>query len=364
MSSAIYTAAVAFVPIAMSTVLSVAVGMVVAVFAGVRYHEIAEEGKKMDTIVDNIAILGTNSNVVFVNNKMIPVGWVFGWHPFPYVGFAVFDKRDGGVTQRVSLWTTQSVFMSMMTTVGTAGTTVTVTGRAKALWNTLTGIVSTLTAVGLAGKVAEGAVPPPPPQSPPEARRELTTFVRDGNYHWLTYDSKSTNCTRFVPLPGAQAKAVAGIVELYRKRTAEGRGTCVFVQGLPGSGKTTLLKLCALATGGSMCKTLAPHEPGDTLEKLVRIAKPTAENPLWVLIDEVDGMIDKVQAGTIKADYKGLAIPISVFDKTTWVRFLDDVDSDMEHVVVILTTNVPKEVIDAKDPAYLRDGRVHGSFVV
>ena len=189
-------------------------------------------------------------------------------------------------------------------------------------------------------------------------------FVRDGNYHWITYESRTANCSGYAPRPGPQADAVSKIVKLYHDRSTTGRGTCVFVQGLPGSGKSTLLKLCALKTGGSICKTFAPHEPGDTLERLVRIAKPSANNPLWVLIDEVDGLIDKVHTCSIKTEYKGLAVPISVYDKTTWCRFLDDVDSDMEHVIVILATNVPKEVIDAKDPAYVRAGRVHGSFVV
>ena len=113
---AIHTAAIQFVPIVLSGILTFAVTMIMAVLAGVRWHEISDEGKKMDTIVENIHRRGWNSHVVFVNNKMIPVGWVCGWHPFVYFGFVTFEKNENGVTQNVKVWCTEGTFTSMMLT--------------------------------------------------------------------------------------------------------------------------------------------------------------------------------------------------------------------------------------------------------
>lgn len=335
--SNLYASSLAFLPIVVGTGLSIVLSMIVSVFSGVRCYEITEDGKKMDTLLDNVVNYGYNSNIIFANNKMIPSGWVLGFLPYPYIGHIVFEKKEECATsQKAIIWTTRKVFMSMLKF------------KAKS------------------DESSEHAKCTEDDESKKEPK-EIEMFTRQGPYQWIEYVSRQLlGLEKYVPREGQQQNTVDSIVKLHKERQTKRRGTTVFVTGEPGSGKSSLAMLCALATNGMFCETFSPNEPGDNLEKLVRIAMPRREKPLIIILDEVDVLLNKVHHNSIQKEYKGIQVPISVKDKRTWNSFLDTIDrvGMYENVILIMTSNMPKNYIDLLDPSYLRDGRIHGSFVV
>ena len=65
-------------------------------------------------------------------------------------------------------------------------------------------------------------------------------------------------------------------------------------------------------------------------------------------------MIQKIREGRVMRNDH---IPTDVHDKTTWSNFLDDMVF-FNNVILILTSNTPKKVIDEWDSSFLRPGRV------
>jgi hypothetical protein len=84
------------------------------------------------------------------------------------------------------------------------------------------------------------------------------------------------------------------------------------------------------------------------------------DNPLVVVLEEVDILLNNIHSQRV---FHNKEIPTSVYNKTTWTSFLDDMFI-YRKVILIMTSNTSKTEIDKLDNAYLRQGRVHASFVM
>ncbi len=179
---------------------------------------------------------------------------------------------------------------------------------------------------------------------------KITMYDRDGTYWRLYYNKRSIAIGDIEPSI-KQRIIIDKIKDFYLKNKF-----CVsFVQGLPGSGKTTIAYLLAKELNGTICKTFRPYEPNDTMSNLYERIQPNKESPLIILFDEANIMIRKIHDQTI-IPHKN--IPISVYDKSTFNSFLDDMKYN-KNIIILMTSNETKDQIDLLDKSYLRDGRVN-----
>ena len=92
--------------------------------------------------------------------------------------------------------------------------------------------------------------------------------------------------------------------------------------------------------------------------------EPTKNNPLVIVLDEIDIMFNNVFNEKIKEHRD---TPTQIFNKSTLNRFFDDINLGVlyPHLVILMTSNHSVEFIKEKyDPSYIREGRVNLKFVL
>ena len=131
-----------------------------------------------------------------------------------------------------------------------------------------------------------------------------------------------------------------------------------FIHGISGAGKSTIGFLVAHKVNGTFCHTFNPTDPGDTLSSLIRDSVPTDDSPTIILIEEVNTMIHALHDTKIQ---KHKNVTTCIHNKSTYNTFMDDLIF-YKNVVIIMTSNESKELIDGLDTCYLRKGRVDGYY--
>jgi len=186
----------------------------------------------------------------------------------------------------------------------------------------------------------------------PVQEASITVYVRKGTYKNLYYTPIKMDLSHISPL-GDQGEILKSIVDIYQ---TQGRAT-VFLHGVTGAGKSTMGYLLAKELKGFYCHTFNPTDPGDQLSTLI-VDVQRDDEPLILVMEEVDTMIQSIHQNKYE---KHLEIPISVYNKSTWSSFLDDMIF-YKKVILVLTSNTSKEDVDVWDESYLREGRIHASY--
>jgi hypothetical protein len=136
----------------------------------------------------------------------------------------------------------------------------------------------------------------------------------------------------------------------------------VFVHGKPGSGKSTLALLLTKQFKGNYCNTFNNTEPADALDGLYCRVEPTETSPLILLLDEVDIILHNISSD-LKVYKQHTTSPREVYDKRTWNSFLDKIDQGLyPNLIIIMTSNKSKDIIDSYDKSFIREGRVNLYF--
>ena len=189
-------------------------------------------------------------------------------------------------------------------------------------------------------------------EKPKTDEKYIKLYTRTGNYFCLKYKSNNFICSDYNPR-SEQSVIVDDVVSHYKTN----RRSVLMVTGEPGGGKTFLGILIAKALNGSMCKTYKPTEPGDNLRNLYDIVKPTYENPLIIVIDEFDGILDMLHKNEVKCHDN---IPIEVRNKMSWNTLLDDINLNVyPFIIVLFTSNLHKTtIINNYEQSYIRKGRI------
>ena len=145
-------------------------------------------------------------------------------------------------------------------------------------------------------------------------------------------------------------------------------GSVVLLEGPPGTGKTEAAKVIAAKMNATLVPDFDPTRAGHWLASLVKIAEPTAEKPLVIVMDEVDGIIKRILDGeSFSNQVKWLFLQVS--NKKSWNQFFDNLHKNYEHVHFILTSNTTIDNLkmsygDNWDASLLRTGRIDRVFTV
>jgi ATP-dependent 26S proteasome regulatory subunit len=135
----------------------------------------------------------------------------------------------------------------------------------------------------------------------------------------------------------------------------------VLLHGNTGSGKSIIGPLLAVSLKAKFCNSLKPWQPGDRLGHLCSEADPTQDNPLVVVFDEIDIVLQRVLEG-MPANMK---MPTVITDKPSWNTFFDEMQWRLyPHVVIIMTTNKSFAELEALDSSLVRCGRIDMVFEV
>lgn len=195
----------------------------------------------------------------------------------------------------------------------------------------------------------------PSPLPTDTERSWIQVYIRKGTFKNLYYTPLKMDLSHITPL-GDQGPILEKIIELYK---SQHRAT-IFIHGQSGTGKSSIGYLLAKQLKGFYCHTFNPSEPGDQLSNLIVDMSRDDDEPIIIVLEEIDTLLFSIHEQEI---IKHPEIPISVYNKSTWSSFLDDMIF-YNKMIIILTSNTPKETIDNMDDSYLRKGRIHASYTM
>jgi hypothetical protein len=185
---------------------------------------------------------------------------------------------------------------------------------------------------------------------------KVRIFHRYGTYKQFYYSHVNLNLGSISPL-GQQGEIIDSISTLYDKK----KRTTVFIYGVSYAGKSSIGYLLAKKYRGRFCHSFNPIDPGDQFSYLFNAMNSDKESddiPTIVVLEEVDSIIQALHENRVVLNRE---VPTSVYNKTTWSTFLDDMIF-YNNLILILTSNKSKDEIDKMDPAYLRKGRIDASY--
>ena len=179
---------------------------------------------------------------------------------------------------------------------------------------------------------------------------KINVYIRKGTYRNLYYNCMRLDLSHIHPI-GQQQQVIDSIKTQYTKNER----ASIFIHGVSGAGKSTIGYLLAKELNATYCHTFNPTDPGDYLSNLM-VDIRSNEDPVVIVIEEVDVLIKKIDKGIEKND----EIPIEIHNKTTWNNFMDDLI--FYKIILIFTSNTSKEELDKIDSSYLRKGRIDEYF--
>lgn len=184
-------------------------------------------------------------------------------------------------------------------------------------------------------------------------QKKITIWARTGTYQSPWFRQRERPVEEVAQ--GQQGGMIDKIIEHYKKK----RHTVVYIYGPPGTGKSMIASLLAEKLNGSLCNTLKPWQPNDTIDILHSDVEPTKNKPLIIVFDEVDSALLKIHEGIPQHN----KIPTMVSDKTGWNHMLDEIQRGMyPNIILLMTSNRTPEFINGLDSSYMREGRVDLTF--
>lgn len=190
--------------------------------------------------------------------------------------------------------------------------------------------------------------------------KKINYYEREGSFWRLTYTPRQINLPK-KPARPTQKTAIKAIMHAYKDA---GYAVCL-LHGKAGTGKSMAAQyLCAellnTARDVGFVDSFNPFEHGDNFTSLYTQVNPTADTPLVIMLEEIDGNIMLIHNGKVVQTEH---IPVQIKNKADWNGFLDKFDRELyPHVILLLTTNKPACFFDELDPSYMRPGRVNLKF--
>jgi len=159
-----------------------------------------------------------------------------------------------------------------------------------------------------------------------------------------------------------QKSMITKIMTTYSER--ENKYCSVFIHGKPFTGKSSLMRFLSRELKAKIVK-FDPTKVGGSAINWYNALNPTADNPIILLMDECDVIIDDIinKKVPLHRDIVG-----QMSSKTDWNSFLDDFDAGVyQNTILLLTSNmssdeicekIPRLISGELDKSILRKGRI------
>lgn len=183
----------------------------------------------------------------------------------------------------------------------------------------------------------------------------ISVYNKNNRIEYVYYKQILFNVFYFSPLPN-QEKAIEQISNQYEKSIH--KSVVCLLHGKPNTGKSMISILMAKKLKAHYCKTYKPIDAGDSFDTIYNTCNPSEMNPLVILLDEFDIILEKITSKNIKINEKVLT---EVTDKTSWNTLFDNFSIGLyPYTIIILTTNeTPAQIIKKYDPSCIRENRCH-----
>ena len=289
---------------------------------GVHYYTIRNDEEKVRAVIKYLQKNTTSSEIIYQHGNSFPSGTFISTNCLGFYKYS--GSRDTG-TGEVQVLTTKAMFTKMVESEKIASAFVSTKKLVESVEST--------------DRV--------------EDTGPLSIYSRIGEYTNLYYSALRLDVQGLEP-KGQQKEIVEDICQKY-KETKRG---VFFIHGISGAGKSTIGLLVAKQLKGTFCHTFNPTDPGDTLHLLLRDSDPCEESPTVIVLEEINTLIRNINEGLVQ---KHKNITTQINNKSTYNTFFDDLIM-YKHVIIIMTSNEDKPAIDALDPCYLRQGRIHANY--
>ena len=146
---------------------------------------------------------------------------------------------------------------------------------------------------------------------------------------------------------------------IYGTEYAKNNYCITFINGIPGIGKSFIPILLANELNCTYCNDWNPTDPSDDLSILYNSILPSKEEPLILVLEEIDIILTNIHKGILS--HKN--IPIPVHNKITWNNLLDKINLGLyPYLLLFLISNKSISDISSLDKSYLRDGRITSRY--
>ena len=184
-------------------------------------------------------------------------------------------------------------------------------------------------------------------------------YEREGAFYNLKYNYRIVEFDKFKPKLN-QTKIIHSIIQYYNTN----KNAIILIYGPINTGKSMISLLLANKlkkySSVNLIDTFNPTDPGDNFGKIYSKISPDLHNPLIIVIDEIDIIINKLHNNTIN-NHKDQ--PIQIKNKSEWNLFFDRFDRKLyPYVIFIMTTNKSLSYFDQLDDSYFRNGRINIKF--
>lgn len=198
----------------------------------------------------------------------------------------------------------------------------------------------------------------------PEIPTTFLNWGKCGSYSDLLYPANKVGVTPKQPKE-FQRRIVSVIADVYDIK----KSVAVMISGPPGCGKSSigrqLIRYFSTERKQKCHYTdeFSPTEPSNLFQSLYNDVAPVDDNPFIVLIDEADGILNRISGSGVPPHSKFM---IQIKNKTEWNTFFDKVDEGRwKNTIFILTSNLSLDALDSTfDRSFLRPGRMDCRFEV
>ena len=192
-----------------------------------------------------------------------------------------------------------------------------------------------------------------------ENSKEIRFYEKEGPYYNIRYNYRPISFHHLIPNKN-QKKILDSIIKYYDQNN----NAIVLIYGPINTGKSCIPLLLAnrliKQNNINVIDTFNPTEPGDHFGRLYSKISPDQTNPLIVVIDEIDTLLDKIHNNLVMIHKDN---PIQIKNKLEWNQFFDRFDRKLyPWVILIMTSNKYPSYFDNLDSSYFREGRVNLKF--